>query len=83
MAIEVKRKENESVGAMLRRFTRSVQQSGILIRARKMRFVEASKTKREIRESALYRQGKKKEEARLIKLGKISVESTMRRGGRR
>lgn len=74
MAIEVKRKDNESVGAMLRRFTRSVQQSGVLIHARKIRFVQATKTKREIRESALYRQGKSKEEARLIKLGKFVEE---------
>lgn len=82
MAIEAKRKENETVGAMLRRFTRSIQQSGVLVRARKMRFKEAPKTKREIRASAIYRVQKKKEEARLIKLGKITPKETFGRRGR-
>ena len=81
MAIEVRKKDNESVGSLMRRFTRSIQQSGVLIRARKTRFKEASKTKREIRESALYRQGKKKEEIKLIKLGKFVEEP--KRFGRR
>ena len=81
MAIEVRKKDNESVGSLMRRFTRSIQQSGVLIRARKIRFKEASKTKREIRESALYRQGKNKEEIKLIKLGKFVEEP--KRFGRR
>lgn len=70
MAVEIKKKEYETVGAMLRRFTRSVQQSGVLVRARKIRFKEAIKTKRERKISALYRNIKRKEEARLIRLGK-------------
>lgn len=81
MAIEARRKENESMGALMRRFTKSVQQSGVLIRARKLKFKEAPKTKREIRASALYRQGKKKEEAKLIKLGK-KIEEPKRFGRR-
>lgn len=81
MAIEVKRKDNESIGSMMRRFTRSIQQSGVLIRARKLRFVEAPKTKRELRASALYRNTKKKEEAKLIKLGK-KIEEPKRFGRR-
>ena len=36
--VEVRRRDHETTGAMLRRFTRRVQQSGILIRARKTRF---------------------------------------------
>ncbi len=79
MSVEIKRKDNETVGAMLRRFTRSIQQSGVLIRARKMRFVEDVKTKREIKESAIYRTKKQKEEAKLIKLGKITVKEPFKR----
>lgn len=79
MSVEIKRKDNETVGAMLRRFTRSIQQSGVLIRARKMRFVEDVKTKREIKESAIYRTKKQKEEAKLIKLGKITVKEPFRK----
>lgn len=81
MAIEIKRKDNESIGSMMRRFTRSIQQSGVLIRARRQRFVEAPKTKREIRASALYRAAKRKEEAKLIKLGK-KIEEPKRFGRR-
>lgn len=82
MPIEVKRKDNETVGAMLRRFTRSIQQSGVLMRARKIRFKESNKTKREIRAGAIYRVQKKKEEDKLIKLGKIIPKETFGRRGR-
>ncbi len=36
--VEVKRKDNESFDNLLRRFNRKIQQSGVLIRARKTRF---------------------------------------------
>lgn len=41
--IEVKRKDNESVGSLLRRFSKKVQQSGLLIQARNSRFKEKRK----------------------------------------
>jgi small subunit ribosomal protein S21 len=43
--VEVKRKENESFDSLLRRFNRKIQQSGVLIRARKIRFFEAPKSR--------------------------------------
>ncbi len=72
--VEVRRRENETTGAMLRRFTRRVQQSGILIRARKMRFYEPKSTKRAVREKALRRIQVKKERERLEKLGKLPLD---------
>ena len=69
--VEVRRKEGETTGAMLRRFTRKVQLSGVLIRARKTRFYVSKPTKRAMRESALMRIKKGKERARLEKLGKL------------
>lgn len=72
--VEVRRKENETTGAMLRRFTRKVQLSGVLIRARKTRFYQSKLTKRAVRERALMRIKKGKERARLEKLGKLSEE---------
>lgn len=66
------------MGAMLRRFTRRVQQSGILIRARKMGRYEAKPTKRIVRERALRRLKMTKEKTRLEKLGKVIEEISPR-----
>ncbi|OGZ95400.1 MAG: hypothetical protein A2847_01420 [Candidatus Sungbacteria bacterium RIFCSPHIGHO2_01_FULL_50_25] len=71
MIIDVKRKENETVGALLRRFTRRVQQSGVLIDARKLKAYASKPTKRVIRDRALRRITKQKEYIRLEKLGKL------------
>lgn len=72
--VEVRKRENETTGAMLRRFTRRVQQSGILIRARKMRYYEPKPKKRAIRERALRRIQVNKERTRLDKLGKLDED---------
>lgn len=69
--VEVRRKERETTGALLRRFTRKVQQSGVLLSARKLRFYAGQPTKRNIREKALRRLVVSKERARLEKLGKL------------
>ena len=77
--VYVKRKDRETTAAMLRRFTRRVQQSGILIRARKARFYASKPTKRALRERALRRRALLKERERLLKLGKLK-ETDHRRG---
>lgn len=69
--VEVRRREYETTGAMLRRFTRRVQQSGILVRVRKERFYKSKSTKRQMRERALRRIRVAKERERLEKLGKL------------
>jgi len=71
--IEVKRKQHESVSAFLRRFSRRVQQSGMILRTRKRRYYEPAKNKRAVRLSALYREEMKKEIEQKRKLGKISA----------
>jgi small subunit ribosomal protein S21 len=43
--VEVKKKDNESFESLLRRFNRKIQQSGVLIRARKTRFFEPTKSR--------------------------------------
>lgn len=73
--IEVKRKERETSESLIRRFGRRVQQSGVLVRARKVRFRGEEKSKREIREGALYRGQVKKIVDRLKKMGKFDEES--------
>lgn len=69
--VEVRKRENESNESLLRRFTRQVQQSRVLIRAKRVRFYEAPKNKREIRESARRRQRIQTEREYQRKIGKL------------
>lgn len=69
--VEVSRNQNESNEALVRRFLKQVQQSRILISAKKRRFYEPPKNKREIRESAKRRQVVKDRKAYLRKIGKL------------
>lgn len=69
MAVEVKRKPKESTSAMLRRFARKVQLSGVLLSARKARFQKEKRSRNSRRKDALYREKAKKERERKDKLG--------------
>lgn len=73
--VEVKLKEGESYENLLRRFTRKVQQSGVLIRARKLRFFESPKSKMLQRQSALRRAELREEREEQKKLGKLTYQS--------
>ena len=78
--VQVKRRERETTAAMLRRFTRRVQQSGALIQMRRTKFHKSKLTKRSMRESALRRLASARERVRLDKLGKLPKdEKTTRR----
>lgn len=69
--IELRKKDKESTLNLLRRFTRKVRQSGVLLEARRNMFRVRVKNKRKIRDSAL-RRGKLKElRADLAKLGEV------------
>lgn len=84
MAIEVRKKTEESVEGMIRRFTKRVVMSGIVWRAKKKRFYESPKSKSQIRESALYRRKTAAKIAYLKKIGKFDEmeERGRGRGGR-
>lgn len=69
MAVEVRRKEKEPVGSLLRRFTRRVQQSGVLLNARRGRFYVKSKTKRQTKASALRREQLRGMRSEMMKAG--------------
>lgn len=77
--IEVKKKQGESTRSLLRRFSRRIQQSGVLIRARKARFFDKGKSRRERRESALRRVQIVKEKDKLRKMGLLEEEKTYKR----
>lgn len=69
--VEVKRKEGESPESLLRRFTKRVQQSGVLIRAKKNRFYERPKNRRAQREDATRRKTIRDKKEYLRKIGKL------------
>lgn len=73
--IEVKKKDRETAESLIRRFSRRVQQSGVLIRARKTRFRADEKSKREKREEALYKVKIRKHIDKAKKLGKFDEEA--------
>ncbi|OGM91893.1 hypothetical protein A2755_00820 [Candidatus Wolfebacteria bacterium RIFCSPHIGHO2_01_FULL_48_22] len=68
--IEIKRKEGESPNAFMYRFTKKVQQSGVLKEAKRKRFHSRSQNKHARKQSALFRSAKKTEITRLKKIGK-------------
>ncbi len=80
--VEVERNQNENSLGVLRRFTKRVQGAGILPRVRSLRYTERKlsfyKNKMKTLETIAY----KKEQAMLIKQGKIPAEP-VKRGGRR
>lgn len=80
--IEVRRRNNESPESLLRRFSKRVQQSGILIRAKKRRFYAPPKNKRAVREDALRRKAIREERDLLRKLGKLEEFDLKKRGRR-
>ncbi len=67
--VEVQKKDKETSESLVRRFTRQVQQSGVLPKVRKLRFHSKKKTKRQLREDAMYREKVKKEVDKLKKMG--------------
>jgi ribosomal protein S21 len=70
--IQVRKKERETPESLIRRFSRRVQQSGMLQHVRKLR-EEKSRVKR--REEALYKTKIRKEIDRLKKMGKFDDEA--------
>jgi small subunit ribosomal protein S21 len=68
--VEVKKKDNESFESLLRRFNRKIQQSGVLVRARKTRFFEPPKSRNLQRVAARRRSQIKAQKEELKRLGK-------------
>lgn len=73
--VDVKRKQNESTGSMLRRFSRFVQQSGVLQRARKLQYRPKKKTERQERNAAIMGMHLRKLRQDLEKHGKYSEDN--------
>jgi len=75
---EVKRKKGETFEALMRRFSKKVQQSGRLIQSRKIRFFESKKNKTRVRAGAARRSEINNKREYLKKIGKLIEEPTRR-----
>jgi len=71
MVLEVRKKEKESTSTLVRRFARKIQESGILIEARKKQFKERKKSREAKKRAALRREELKKYYQELEKFGKL------------
>ena len=75
---EVKRKKGETFEALVRRFSKKVQQSGRLIQSRKIRYHHSEKNKTARRGAAARRQEITVKREYLKKIGKLVDEPTRR-----
>lgn len=68
--IQVTRKDSkESTENLIRRFTRKVQQAGVITTVKQNEFFEKPMSKRDRRKKAIVRQERKAQKAKKIKLG--------------
>ncbi len=68
--IQVTRRDSkEPMENLIRRFTRKVQQSGILMEAKQNQYFQKPISKTERREKAIVRQERKADKAKKLKLG--------------
>lgn len=70
--IEVRKNQNENNSGVLRRFSRRVQESGIIHKVKNSRYNQRKESKLKIKKSALKKMQRRKEIELLKKLGKIS-----------
>ena len=73
MSLEVKKQERETSQGLARRFAKKVQQSGLLLRARRIRFKIRTKSRQMKKRAALRRENLRKEYEKKAKLGKLNV----------
>jgi ribosomal protein S21 len=73
--VEVKRKNNESTGSLLRRFSRFVQQSGVLLRKKGMRYEQKTPTDRQEKNRAIMGMHMRALRQNMEKLGKYSEDA--------
>jgi small subunit ribosomal protein S21 len=67
--VEVRKRNNESIESLIRRFQKRVQQSGVLVEARRVRFYERPKSKQRKRTEAQRRAELRELREKLEKMG--------------
>ncbi len=75
MVYVFKKNDRETSDGLIKRFTRKVQQSGVLMHVRRNRFDNGEQTKVKRREEALYKKRMKKEVDKLKKMGRFDNDA--------
>lgn len=81
--VEVKKREGESPESLLRRFTKRVQSSGVLLRAKQGRYYAPKRSKLDSKEAAARRQLISEKKEFLRKIGKLDEFIDPRRPNKR
>lgn len=69
--MQIRRKDGENISSLLYRFSKKIQQSGILKEAKKRRFHKRSQNRNKLRLAAKYRSEKVKETEKEMKMGLV------------
>ena len=77
--IEVKKNANESNMNLIRRFTRKVQEYGIIQKVKSKRYNKRAESKIKVKVATLKRLARKKNQEKLFKLGK-EIKTFKKRG---
>ena len=72
--IQVKNNPNENNSSILRRFSRRIQESGIIRKVKGTRYNIRKESKLKVKKSALRRMARKKEIEKLKKLGRMATK---------
>ena len=72
--IQVKKNPNENNSSILRRFSRRIQESGIIRKVKSARYNIRKESKLKVKKIALRRMARKKEIEGLKKLGKMATK---------
>ena len=83
MPIVIKRRENESNERLIRRFSRRIQTSGLLLRAKKRQYHERGKNRNQRRKDAIRRLTIRTRNEYLRRVGLLDEETTRDNRGRR
>ncbi len=79
--VEVNKNPNESNVNLIRRFSRKMQETGVIQKVKGQRYNKRAESKVQIKESALRRIANRKKREKLYKLGK-EIKRGRRRGRR-
>ncbi|MCX6758064.1 MAG: hypothetical protein NTZ44_04255 [Candidatus Nomurabacteria bacterium] len=73
--IVVNKNPNENNASVLRRFTRKIQESGIIYKVKNNRYNEREESKVKVKAATLKRINKRKATEKLRKLGKLVIKT--------
>jgi ribosomal protein S21 len=77
--IEVKKNANESNMNLIRRFSRKVQETGIIQKVKGKRYNERALSKLKVKQGTLKKLARRKTREKLIKMGKVVATTRGRR----